>query len=530
MTDPPDNPSPLPRTNVDAITSPRPVHVVILVVILILGGLFRFHLITEMGMWPDEFWSSLYMATGRGDAVMSLPDGVLFDPAPHAYLKGAPSWPHVWTSLSSIIHPPVYLILLRWWMDLFGDSDLATRSLSAIASLVSVVLLFELVRRIAGIYSALIAAALLAFSPLQIECAQMARPYAVLELFGILTCWSLWRVEQFGASRGRLAALALAASLTALTHYFAAGALVGLFIYAAVQMRGADRTKTILAMLGTGLVLLLVWGPFFYLQRHGYSGTYVSFLEPSGRSHLVAHLLQLPAALLYGSPRGETVPIAVDVVVFALPLVFIRRSPRQFLWWCWIVGCIAPIALIDYKNRTTLLTYFRYPYLASIGVCALCAWPLPIKSCWRWVLPCAFLVAVLSVAALRLQEGPINFQDWRELATSIAKDARPGEPLVFYTSRDNYWSSPGMLYLAFAHYAPDPQHPVMFLRAPASAEALGRLARFPRLIFVCPMDYEGLHECLPGWTASGRASGWGMSAGRYLELSNPAGKLTLQHD
>ncbi len=41
-------------------------HWLILSGILAVGAFLRFHLITRVGLWPDEFWSSVHLATGRG--------------------------------------------------------------------------------------------------------------------------------------------------------------------------------------------------------------------------------------------------------------------------------------------------------------------------------------------------------------------------------------------------------------------------------------------------------------------------------
>ena len=98
-------------------------HFFILIALLAVGAGLRFHDLTKLGMWPDEFWSSVHMASGRGNTVLALPSGVLFNPPPATELRDAPHWWHIWTGLSTILHPPLYLILLRGWMDLFGTAD-----------------------------------------------------------------------------------------------------------------------------------------------------------------------------------------------------------------------------------------------------------------------------------------------------------------------------------------------------------------------------------------------------------------------
>src|SRR5579863_4972746 len=113
-------------------------HVSILAALLIFGGLIRFDRIGRQSQWPDEFWS-VYLSTGRGDQAFQLPGGKLLNPPPHLLsLADAPPWWNIWTGMGSAVHPPIYHIVLRWWMDILGESDWATRSLSAVLDLVGV--------------------------------------------------------------------------------------------------------------------------------------------------------------------------------------------------------------------------------------------------------------------------------------------------------------------------------------------------------------------------------------------------------
>ena len=209
-------------TNPAAVPRVRWFHWVTLIALLVVGAGLRFHQITKVGLWPDEFWSSVHLATGRGTALFDLPAGVLFNPPPPTLFENAPHWWHIWTGLRGIIHPPVYLILLRWWIDLFGSDDFSTRAFSALASLAGMVVLFDILRRTVSPLSGLIAAALMAISPLQINLSQETRPYPLLALVGLLACHALFRIERQGASPARLFQLGLFATATGADALFLA--------------------------------------------------------------------------------------------------------------------------------------------------------------------------------------------------------------------------------------------------------------------------------------------------------------------
>jgi len=474
----------------------------ILAALLAIGAGLRFHQITKVSQWPDEFWSSVHLATGRGTQIFDLPTGVLIDPPPQTMLAGSPSWPHIWTGLKNVVHPPVYFILLRWWMDLFGPGDFSTRTFSAICSLAGVVVLFDIVRRTTGLQAALLAAALMAISPLQMNLSQETRSYPLLALCGLLACWAIVRIERQGASPKRLIALAFAMAATALTHYFSLGALAGLICYGAIQLRAGERRKVIAAILAAAAISLICWGPFLWQQRREFFVQQSWSLEPTGDRNLaLIRLEEMPSALLYGGPAPKMAWIGPCVVVYLLPLVFIRRAPRLMLWWLWVMGIIGSLVIYDEINRARLLATLKYTSLASVGVYALCATPLPVKQWWRWLIPYMLLISTIAATVERVQEGPSEQNgEWRGMAITLDQMAGPNDALVFYP--DKFWRSPAIFYLAFSHYAQNSHRPVMFLNQPADAGALEQLSKCPKAWLIGPTAGTDGPQYLSGWKAT----------------------------
>ena len=78
--------------------------------------------------------------------------------------------------------PPGYYLLLHGWMTLFGDSDVAVRSLSVLFSLVTLAVIALLVRRIADTRVAIAVTVLLATNPFVIRYATEGRMYALVML------------------------------------------------------------------------------------------------------------------------------------------------------------------------------------------------------------------------------------------------------------------------------------------------------------------------------------------------------------
>jgi uncharacterized membrane protein len=498
-------------------------HWAILGVLLVLAGLIRFDRIGQESLWPDEFWSSLYLATGRGNMVFDLPVGVLLDPPPHTTLRGAPSWPHIWTGLGSVVHPPLYMIVLRWWMDIFGESDTATRGFSAVMSLIGIIVLFDTVRRTSGPATGLIAAALMTLAISQIDQSQEARPYTFLALMGLLTCRAMLEIEWHGATAGRLVLLGAAVFATAMTHYFAAGALLGLGVYALLRFRGRTRMRVVVSMIVPVLLMIAAWFPWFWQQHGQLSGQGEwSYNKAATVPMVLLRSLFVPAMHMYFTLSWGLV-IALAVIAYALPLVFLRRRPQLLIWWCWMVGTVVSVTLYDAVSHSWLIGYTKYTFILTPALYVLLAEPLPWPG-WRgWVVPAILVASVAVYANERWRDGPGAREDWRSVALA-ANHAAPHDPLIFYPSA--FWGSPAFWFMAFDHYVPDSQRPIMMLKGPADQSALRQLAKYPRVWLIGPDPLRDGGTILPGY--SGRwVKGYPLSGGveemvREFPATSPA--------
>ena len=83
-------------------------------------------------------------------------------------------------------HPPLYPVLLKGWMGVFGDGDVAARSLSMVLATVTLPLAWLAGRRLAGPIAGWSAVALLALSPFAVRYASEARMYALVSLLTVV--------------------------------------------------------------------------------------------------------------------------------------------------------------------------------------------------------------------------------------------------------------------------------------------------------------------------------------------------------
>jgi uncharacterized membrane protein len=157
--------------------------------------------------------------------------------------------------------PPLYSFLLHIWL-FFGASDRWLRLLSVVLSLLALLGLFLLARKLIGLRGALIASALFAVMPTSVRYAQDVGEYALLETTLI---WALLFLV-LALAEGHLLSwllFGIAASASVYSHYGAIIPLLGIGIILLVHALRKRDTKTIAGLASATAVSFLLCLPLF---------------------------------------------------------------------------------------------------------------------------------------------------------------------------------------------------------------------------------------------------------------------------
>jgi uncharacterized membrane protein len=466
-----------------------------LLAILILAAIPRLYQLDRNAYTLDEAWT-VEVAGGRGSLHQHLPFGKVISPPPFFSLTDAPPFWEIWSHMQ-ITHPPLYLILLRLWEDILGNSDLQGRLFSTAFSAVAIALLFDVVRLQEGLAPAVWASLLMAIAAPQIEYARTARGYTLLLAAGLWVIDLIVRIQLSGLSRRRWILLWIALLSTLLNHYFCIGALGGLLLYCLWKTAGQRRGLTS-AFFAAGIVFAVIWGPFMWQQREMFSTGDVAtlFLTSAQPDHFELTLMRIavaPIELLSSIPPTLAIPAAIlGIALYTVGLIpwVSRRNPWILMWTSWLIGTVAVVACLDLTRHTDHLYFIRYTLLAGPAVYALI--PILFKSrplimhliCFACVMAlCTNLPALVKATNAPRQilfptPGP---QDLLIVAAPETHDFACEDELL-YVSR----------------YLPHPSCPVALLHGPANAEILTRAHR-SRLVFLIT-ETSNYHYYLPGTT------------------------------
>ncbi|HEX4612961.1 MAG TPA: glycosyltransferase family 39 protein [Urbifossiella sp.] len=178
------------------------------------------------------------------------------------------------TGERSTVHPPAYFLLLKTWAAVWGDTEVALRSFSALAGTVAVGSVYFLVRELqrfrcagpVGGVGPLLAAALMAVSVLQVHVSQNVRGYALAAAVYIAAGVAILRALRTGQRRNWIA-FAGAALLLVYLHHVAFFHLTALFAFALAYLAwppfGAPPTRLqVRWVLVAGAVVAVGYAPW----------------------------------------------------------------------------------------------------------------------------------------------------------------------------------------------------------------------------------------------------------------------------
>lgn len=397
--------------------------------LFLLGGILRLYQYNTLSLWFDE-GVSVFLAR--------LP------------------WSTVLGSIDQYdTHPPGYVVVLKL-LNLLLPELAAVRLLSVVAGILTLPVLYALARRLMGTRAALLATAVLAFSPIHIWYSQEGRPYALTMLFVGLSYLALVAFCQ--APRRWWALLyGLATLLAVYADYSALYALAPQALLFAYALRVHRRHTGWLwgAALAVG-VLFLPWGVKMVatvnsmgLERSSALGvapdkvglTLLSLAGVAGHDHYFLGRLPTPWehwpnwqwAMLLG------IGLATVLGVFGLGRLpgLARLTVAGLLVGTILVGIVIGLYRPGFAERTVLSAVLGWALLIGAAGARWQPGRVSVGIGWRPVLRVVTVGSVGVILALSLLSLDAIYRgaekdQWRELAGDVARVARFDRPLVTF--------------------------------------------------------------------------------------------------
>lgn len=387
--------------------------------------------------WPGR---GRRVATGAAVVVLAISLVARFVAPPALWLDEAQSVaiarlpvPGLLAALRQDGSPPLYYLLLHYWMEVFGSGAAAVRGLSGVISVLTLPLIWRIADQVGGRQTAFALLVLWATSPFAIRYASETRMYSLLILLTVLEAAALRAVIR---SQGKWPVLGLGVVTGAmlLTHLWAFHLVAVIGVLALIELRTHHRPAVrVLVGLGLGLVAFAPWVPSLLVQT-AHTGTpwagqqgfwtlsvaldaWAGGFDPGAR--LLSTALVLLVALGVLGVADARRPAQVLLVLRP------RRSRCQLLTVCagtLVVGSVVSLVTgSGVAGRYTAVALPAFLALAALGVAA-----LPTARGRGTVLAVvAALALAIAVPALRTP---------RTQAAEVARALRaaaPGDVVVF---------------------------------------------------------------------------------------------------
>ncbi len=198
---------------------------------------------------------------------------VWFDEAFGAYLIRFDFWDIArYTAVD--VHPPLYYWLLKIWSLLFGNSELALRSMSVLFGVVAIVFGYLLVKRLFNQNTAKLSLLFMVLSPMLIRYSQEMRMYTMVVAIALAATYIL-TIAVESKKRWPWAVYGLLVGLGMLTHYFIAIIWISHWIWRAYYVLKNEKKSNFIKKFFTqcwirahvlALLVFGAWLPFFATQ------------------------------------------------------------------------------------------------------------------------------------------------------------------------------------------------------------------------------------------------------------------------
>ena len=265
-------------------------------------------------------------------AMVKMDLSIWHDEAYSAYLIRG-NFADIWNLTAIDVHPPLFYFCLKVWSMLFGNSEIALRTMSILFGVVAIFAAFYLLKKLFNTRTASIATFVMTLSPLFIRYAEEARMYtmvlaiALISTLALVTAisrdkkgkWNFWWLL-YGAM--------LAAGM--MTHYFMALVFVAQLAYLIYYYRAKIWRLDLILGYVVAVLLFVPWLPKCLAQVTNVQGGFwiPELTAATGFNFLVESLVYFPDATWIKNWEAFLVLMTLVGLVY-LTVKFVKTMKRE---------------------------------------------------------------------------------------------------------------------------------------------------------------------------------------------------------
>ena len=375
-----------------------------------IGAVLRFWDIAKSSIWHDE-----------GYTMMLAPDGVL----------------EILWRTGRDVHPPLYYVALHYWMELFGTTEAAARSLSVVFMLACIPIGYLLVKRLCSESAGRLAAIFVAFGPFLVRYSQEARMYAMVAFILLLSTYFLVRAVESKSSNKWFVFYAVTIAAALYTHYYSIFMILVhwsyvLYVTSRKDKRGLFDYRWWLANFA-GAALFLPWLPSALAQVKRVQASF--WIPPSNIETLPNTLMQF---MVYNNltELGKPVKLGISFIFvgFVVGLWVYAKKYRSSTFLMAAYALAAPVLVVMVSVLLSRPIYVdRYFVFSAVAFYALLAiilvhgWPFAKKSALS-AITAAVMLVVFMIGNLNVYK--YGNHQMREIGRVVNEQYQNGDEII----------------------------------------------------------------------------------------------------
>lgn len=352
-----------------------------------------------------------------------------------------------WFVAQDLIHPPLFYVLLKFWIAVGGESLLWLRLFPVAFSIIALVPFLLLCRELKLKFASVcLALGMFAFNGALIKYSQEVRMYAPLLC---LSLFSIWLFSRFYFRGKNIWILTIVNLLLVYTHYF--GWFVIVAEIAAIAILQRIKIRHVLIMFGIAIVTYIPW-IWALLQAAG-SGSDVhqniGWIERPGLQSLLIFVFDLVEPFYFQQSNAEP----HSLLYISVPLVIAIAAAKVLYFVNW--------NRIEEKSAVYLLSIFSsLPMLTAF----LLSWVLPV-SIWgsrHLIVVFAPIIILIAIFVIETAIRPLRYL----FASAIL--ILTGSSFVLHAQAEQSrfiwcaWEKLANEWIATPHYSPEPKQLYVF--------------------------------------------------------------------
>lgn len=358
---------------------------VVALITLFLGAFLRFNNIQGKIYWLDETFTSLQVS---GHLIEEVRENVLTGEEIDIFTIRKYQYPDAETGYMDTVKglisfepqlTPFYFLTARFWLQQFGNSIFVVRSLSALAGILCLPIIYLLCIELFDRPSvSLMAVILVAVSPFHVLYSQEARPYSLWILTTLFSCLALLRVQKKHSVGGWLI-YAFSLALSFYTFLFSLLTCFAHFVYILLSERFKLNKSTISFCL-SALVATLSFIPWIVILVISPPSNYASFPPSSLLAYPKGWIRNISLLFAdFGIDEKSSLVFLIAFLVYLLLLLFIvvysfiflkNNAPRKSYLFLFSLLVVPSVILLVHDfgtgGQTTLRASYQVSSLISI--------------------------------------------------------------------------------------------------------------------------------------------------------------------